>query len=233
MGSGVDDDSMGPGVDDDVARQARDRRRREDLLAGLRLEARLLANNPPPPLKAEQELRRRHDRIAALLQRVDEGDPDVRFVDESTEALLRGELVRLAGGRDAREDVRTPAVNVQRNNTILYCEHWAPTVHFYREDLALEVLAENDWFVEFRVTRQASISVADASRATIDHVGGQGITVSWKVADVAATWQRLADQGLHPTEIRDVWDAAAFYVHDPEGHRIEIWAEDEEPTAAS
>lgn len=214
-------------MDDDAAQEAKDRRRREDLLAGLRLEARLLANNPPPPERAEQELQRRRDRIAALLQRVDQGDPDVTFVDESTEALLRGELRRLEGAGETHAAAGAPAVSVQRNNTILYCEHWAPTVRFYRDELGLEVLAENDWFVEFRVTRHASISVADASRATIDHVDGQGITVSWKVADVAGTWQRLADRGLQPTEIHDVWDAAAFYIHDPEGHRIEIWADDD------
>jgi catechol 2,3-dioxygenase-like lactoylglutathione lyase family enzyme len=221
---------MGPVVDDDAVRRAKDRRRREDLLAGLRLEARLLANNPPPPEKAEQELRRRRDRIATLLRRVDDGDPDVGFVDESTEALLRGELVRLTGGGEQQNDTGAPAISVQRNNTILYCERWEQTVGFYRDALGLEVVAENDWFVEFRVTRQASISVADASRATIGHVDGQGITVSWKVGDVVATWQRLADRGLQPTDIRDVWDAEAFYVHDPEGHRIEVWAEDGDAT---
>jgi catechol 2,3-dioxygenase-like lactoylglutathione lyase family enzyme len=213
-------------LDDDATRRAKDLRRREDLLAGLRLEARLLANNPPPPDRAEEELERRRDRIAALLQRVDDGDPDVAFIDDSTEALLRGELIRLDGGVDIQNAPGTPAVGVQRNNTILYCEHWAPTVSFYRDQLGLEVLAENDWFAEFRVTRQVSISVADASRATIDHVEGQGITISWKVADVTRTWQRLVDRGLQPTEIHDVWDAEAFYIYDPEGHRIEIWADD-------
>jgi hypothetical protein len=71
----------------------------------------------------------------------------------------------------------------------------------------------------------STLSIADSARTPIDHVGGQGITLSWEVADLGLARQRLVDRGLEPSEIRVVWNAAAFYVTDPEGHRIEIWSE--------
>jgi len=42
------------------------------------------------------------------------------------------------------------------------------------------VTHETNWFVEFRLTGDAHLSVADSSRATIDHADGQGITLSWR-----------------------------------------------------
>ena len=36
-----------------------------------------------------------------------------------------------------------------RANIILYCKKWTRTVDFYKNGLALPVLFENDWFVEF------------------------------------------------------------------------------------
>ena len=56
-----------------------------------------------------------------------------------------------------------------------------------------------------------------------------GITLSWRVTDLAATRTRLVQNGLAPTEMRSVGDAVACYLTDPEGHRIEIWSEGSEP----
>lgn len=216
-------------MDEEAAHRARELRRREDLLAALRLETRLQQANPPPPARAEEERQMRYDRIARILHEVDAGDPDVAYVDDVTAGLLRAELVRLerAGAPPPEDGDRVaPLFAVERSNTILYCEHWAPTVRFYRDDLGLRVVAENDWYVEFRITSVSSLSIADASRTTIDHVGGQGVTISWRVADIAVTRNRLLDRSLAPSEIHIVWNAAAFYILDPEGHRIEIWSED-------
>jgi catechol 2,3-dioxygenase-like lactoylglutathione lyase family enzyme len=220
-------------MDDDVtARRAKERRRREDLLAGLRLATRLREANPPSPARAEQERRERRDRIAGLLRQAEEGDLDASHIDDETAALLRAELTRLdevPGAEPADSEIVRPLVTITRRNTILYCRRWRETVEFYRAQLGLAVLARRDWFVEFAIGTDSALSVADASRTTIDPVDGQGITLSWRVADLAATRTRLVDHGLEPTPVRRVWDAVAFYLFDPEGHRIELWSEGSEP----
>lgn len=76
-------------------------------------------------------------------------------------------------------------------NTILYCRNGYATVSFHRDALRLPVTHETDWFVEFRLTGDAHLSVADSSRATIDHADGQGITLSWRVPDVSAVRSAL------------------------------------------
>ena len=53
-------------------------------------------------------------------------------------------------------------------NTILYCEKWPETVAFYQTGLQLPVTVSKDWFVEFRLTETARLSIADASRTTSD-----------------------------------------------------------------
>ena len=68
-----------------------------------------------------------------------------------------------------------------RANTILYCRAWAATVAFYRHLLGLPVGFENDWFVEFRLNDGAYLSIADARRASIAAVAGQGITLAWQI----------------------------------------------------
>lgn len=223
-------------MDKEDARRARDRRKREDLLAGLRLETRLRRANPPPIARAEQERRRRYDRIAEILRKADEGSPDASYVDADTAALLREELGKLERGEidtvPSNGDGPAPMLAVKRFNTILYCRHWLPTVRFYRDDLGLPVIADNDWYVEFGTTTMSTLSIADSARTPIDHVGGQGITLSWEVADLGVARKRLVDRGLEPSEIRVVWNAAAFYVIDPEGHRIEVWSEHHPDIAA-
>jgi catechol 2,3-dioxygenase-like lactoylglutathione lyase family enzyme len=215
---------------DEAALRRREQRKREDLLAGLRLETRLSRANPPAPARAEEERLLRHDRIAEILRKVDDGSPDVAYVDAATAELLRRELIRLEQAAPSAafndDDLPAPLLAIERSTIILLCRHWLPTVRFYREDLGLPVLADNDWYVEFRLTSEASLSVTDAARATVDHVGAQGITLSWRVADLAEARKQLADRSLQPSGIRTVMNAAVFYVTDPEGHRIEIWSKD-------
>lgn len=215
---------------DEAALRGRQQRKREDLLAGLRLETRLSRANPPVPARAEEERLLRHDRIAEILRKVDDGSPDVAYVDAATAELLRRELIRLeraapsAASHD--DDVTAPPLAIERSTTILLCRHWLATVRFYREDLGLPVLADNDWYVEFRITSEASLSVTDAARASTVHVAGQGTTLSWRVSNLAEARKRLADRSVQPSGIRTVTNAAVFYVTDPEGHRVEIWSTD-------
>lgn len=125
----------------------------------------------------------------------------------------------------ADRDRTRPALELDRTNTILYCRDWQATVRFYRDDLGLSAVHETDWFVEFELTNDAYLSVADSSRATIDHAQGQGITLSWRVADVSAARRRLIERGLEPSDERTVWGATVCYLLDPEGHRIELWTD--------
>lgn len=111
-------------------------------------------------------------------------------------------------------------LRIERTNTILYCRTWQPTVHFYREQLGLPVAFENEWFVEFALTGDSFLSVADARRATIADVGGQGVTLTLQVADVEEVRRQLSNRGIDPTPIQHRWGAAVFYCYDPEGHRL-------------
>ena len=111
-------------------------------------------------------------------------------------------------------------------NTIVYCRHWQPTVEFYRDRLQLPVLFSTDWFVEFRLTATARLSVADERRARIKSAGGQGLTLTWQVQAIEPAWQWFQEQGVGPGPIkRHPWGARVFYLYDPEGHRIEVWSE--------
>lgn len=112
---------------------------------------------------------------------------------------------------------------ITRCNTILYCDHWQPTVAFYRDTLMLEVNLETDWFAEFHITDGSYVSIADSKRATIAPAGGHGITFSFQIRDLDTVWRKLQSAGIGPSRIRQVWGAQAFHIHDPEGHRIEFW----------
>lgn len=112
---------------------------------------------------------------------------------------------------------------IQRSNTILYCEHWAATVAFYRDQLQLPITYSNEWFVEFQLGATAYLSIADSARATIRPANGAGLTLSWQVADIALLQQQLTNSSITTTPIKQKWGARVLYFHDPEGHRIELW----------
>jgi catechol 2,3-dioxygenase-like lactoylglutathione lyase family enzyme len=108
---------------------------------------------------------------------------------------------------------------------VLYCERWSETVAFYRSVLGLSVAFHNDWFVEFQLTTSSFLSVADSSRATIAAVQGQGVTLTWQVADAGEARTTLEASGVDVTEVQRRWGADVVYCHDPEGHRIEFWSD--------
>ena len=114
-------------------------------------------------------------------------------------------------------------MNIGRTNTILYCDKWVETVTFYRDILKFPINHQKDWFIEFRLASHTYLSVADANRASIDSVGGQGITLSWQVDDLHQMRDYLQYQQVTTSPIKTIWGALSFYVHDPEGHRIEFW----------
>ncbi|MBL0715540.1 MAG: VOC family protein [Desulfosarcina sp.] len=116
------------------------------------------------------------------------------------------------------------ADNVLRSNTILYCQQWRSTVTFYRDVLKLAVNHETDWLVEFKLQGQAYLSIADARRTSIPGADGRGLTLSLQVRDLDRAHALLGQSGIRVSAIRPVWGARAFYLYDPEGHRIELWS---------
>ena len=113
---------------------------------------------------------------------------------------------------------------IKRTNTILYCDRWEETITFYRERLGLESAYQCDWFVEFRITPSAFLSIADQSKATLASAEGEGITLSFQIEDLYAAHRAFVADGLAPTEVRSqIMGADVFYLFDPEGTRIEFW----------
>ena len=121
-----------------------------------------------------------------------------------------------------------PVPTVIRSNTILYCNRWAETVAFYRRQLRLAESFANDWFVEFQLAAGSTLSIADATRSTIEPVDGQGITISLQVADRLEDLRaRLEASEVPAGEITQRFGAGVFDIWDPEGHRIEFWSRDQ------
>jgi catechol 2,3-dioxygenase-like lactoylglutathione lyase family enzyme len=114
-------------------------------------------------------------------------------------------------------------VAVRRTNTILYCRHWRETVAFFRDVLGLTVAHTTDWLVEFRLTADSFVSIAEAARTTIASAEGAGITLSLQVDDLDGLHRHLAEADGRPGPIQPKWGARVFYFHDPEGHRLEAW----------
>ncbi len=123
----------------------------------------------------------------------------------------------------------TNTFSLKNTNTILYCKKWQETVDFYKIRLGLSITHDSDWFIEFKLTETAHISVADERRASIKSSGGAGITLALQVEDINRTWDCLRDNGLEIGQIREhPWGARVFYFYDPEGHRIEVWESKQE-----
>ena len=116
-------------------------------------------------------------------------------------------------------------MEILASNTILYCKNWKATVVFYREILGFtETFTKDEWFIELKITKGCHLSLADEANCSIKSSSGQGITLSFRVAELATIHHRLAMQGVQPTPITShSWRAPYFYVHDPEGNRIELW----------
>lgn len=115
-------------------------------------------------------------------------------------------------------------LNIKVSNTILYCQKWDEVVAFYQSQLKLEINSSKEWFVEFKLTDQAFLSVANESRASIKSSNGQGVTITFEVADIEATYSFLDENGCNPSSIKNhAWGARVIHVYDPEGNRLEFW----------
>jgi catechol 2,3-dioxygenase-like lactoylglutathione lyase family enzyme len=117
-----------------------------------------------------------------------------------------------------------PAGGIKRINTILYCRNWDDTVKFYRDVLKLMVNHEAEWLVEFQLIDNTFLSIANAASTSIKSSNGDGITLSFQVETVDVTQCQLREIGIDTGPIKPIWGARAFYIFDPEGHRIELWS---------
>lgn len=116
-------------------------------------------------------------------------------------------------------------MNILTTNTILYCTHWKETLAFYRDILRLPIIFTRSWFVEFRLTDTARLSLADEQNASVPSARGLGTTLSFKVDDIEDIHQHLERTGAKPGPIkRHAWEARVFFLHDPEGNRLEFWS---------
>ncbi len=115
-------------------------------------------------------------------------------------------------------------LHIKNTNTILYCEKWQQTMEFYRDKLKRTITYESDWFVEFKLTETAHVSIANESRSTIKSGKGAGITLTIEVEDINKAWHYMHANGISPDKIKDKWGSSVFYFSDPEGHRIEVWS---------
>jgi predicted enzyme related to lactoylglutathione lyase len=113
---------------------------------------------------------------------------------------------------------------IKRINTILYCRNWDDTVKFYRDVLKLSVNHKAEWLVEFQVIDNTFISIANAASTSIQSSKGAGITLSFQVENVDTVQRQLREMGVTTGPIKSIWGARAFYIFDPEGHRIELWS---------
>jgi catechol 2,3-dioxygenase-like lactoylglutathione lyase family enzyme len=116
-------------------------------------------------------------------------------------------------------------MEIMASNTILYCTNWQAMVVFYQEILGFkQTFLKDDWFIELAITEGCHLSLADEARCSIKSGSGQGITLSFRVANLRALHHQFVAQGLRPTDINSSsWRAPWFYVYDPEGNRIELW----------
>jgi catechol 2,3-dioxygenase-like lactoylglutathione lyase family enzyme len=117
-----------------------------------------------------------------------------------------------------------PAGSIKRINTILYCRNWDTTVKFYRDVLKLMVNHKTEWLVEFQLVDNAYLSIANAANTSIQSSNGSGITLSFQVENVDVAQRQFREIGIETGPIKPIWGARAFYIFDPEGHRIELWS---------
>ena len=116
------------------------------------------------------------------------------------------------------------SLTILTSNTILYCHHWNECINFYKNTLDFEISFSSHWLVEFIITDNARVSLANEIRTSVKSADGQGITLTWQVENIENALDQLKTSGVETSEIvSHAWGARLFRFYDPEGHRLEIW----------
>lgn len=145
---------------------------------------------------------------------------DMPYILRGLERVSNGKGIEIVLQYD-RSGNRLHEYRANQHHSVL--RKWLETVVFYRNTFFFPISYQNDWFVEFQLTDRAYLSVADERRASVRSVAGQGIALSWQVSNLSELYAMFMKQGVTVSEVRRMWGAALFYLHDPEGHRIELW----------
>lgn len=75
------------------------------------------------------------------------------------------------------------------------------------------------------MTANASLSVANEQRTSVESARGQGLTLAFQVEEADATWQSLMARCVNVGKIADhPWGVRAFFLFDPDGNRLEVWS---------
>ncbi len=116
--------------------------------------------------------------------------------------------------------------DIKSSNTIIYCKKWKETVDFYKSILKLDITVEKNWFVEFQLAQNSTLSIADEKKSSIKSARGRGITMALEVEDAIEVWECFKNRDANICEPLKIhpWGAYVFYLKDPEGNRIEIWS---------
>jgi len=116
-------------------------------------------------------------------------------------------------------------MDIQIVNTILYCGKWRETVAFYKNTLKLQETASLGWFVEFELNKTSRLSIADASKTSVEPSAGKGITITMKVDDIETACAFLRGNGLKDAAVKEhAWGSKVIHFSDPEGNRLEFWS---------
>ena len=79
--------------------------------------------------------------------------------------------------------------------------------------------------MEFELNSTSRLSIADASRASVDASGGKGITITMKIDDIEAARAFLHEKGIEQISVKyHSWGANMIHFFDPEGNRLEFWS---------
>ncbi|NSW84984.1 MAG: hypothetical protein HPY84_01565 [Syntrophobacteraceae bacterium] len=80
--------------------------------------------------------------------------------------------------------------------------------------MQLPVIFSTNWFVEFRLTDESRLSIADQARTSGKSSGKAGVTLALQVADIKAAREHAQRMGLEPTAIRKhPWMEKVLFLH--------------------
>lgn len=98
---------------------------------------------------------------------------------------------------------------------------------FYMEYLGFQLVFENDWYIELLAKGSTTMGVSfvapDLSAG--EKFTGQGMILSFEVADVDAEYARLKEAGIMICEeLKDKpWGERSFVINDPNGVHIYLY----------
>jgi catechol 2,3-dioxygenase-like lactoylglutathione lyase family enzyme len=92
--------------------------------------------------------------------------------------------------------------------------------------MGFPIVSDHDWFIEFRIVDGLYLSCMDETHTSIKSSRGSGTTITIKVDDAETVHADLKQRGAEPADLKvRHWAVKSFFLHDPDGYRLEIWSE--------